>query len=112
MRHLLRWQRIAFETHGGFAEQFGRHGQIDARGGHVHVAQVRRQEGQSCLDIGAFPIPRDEAMYGKGGAQIVWTWAMSRAAEADVAPPQQARESGLQASERNRSPPSRCEEDR
>jgi hypothetical protein len=42
------------------------------------VAQVRRQERQACLDIGALAIPRDEAMHGKGGAEIVGARPMSR----------------------------------
>ena len=112
MSSLLCRSRIAFEAHGGFDQQFGRHGQIDTRGGHVHVAQVRRQERQACLDIGALAIPRDEAMDGKGGAEIVRARPMSWMPLTDVGLPQQTRESRLQTSERDRSSASRHEEDR
>ena len=76
------------------------------------MSQVRRQKRQAGLHIGALAIPRDEAMHGKGGAQIVRAGPVSRITVADVGLPQQAREGVLQAPERDRSSLPRREEDR
>jgi hypothetical protein len=63
---LLAKRCIQLEAQRGLTQQLSGHGQVGLGPGEVDVAQVRGQERQASLNVGAFAVPRDDAVNRKG----------------------------------------------
>jgi len=83
MAGFLRGCGVLLETARSLSKELDGHREIDGRGRHVDVSKIRRQKRESGLDIGPFPVPRDEAMDRKGGTQVVQSRRMSVMLTAD-----------------------------